>query len=384
MIFGSSGWCLQISEEVIVWRFVWRNSRWRCRCFKFRARETGDVGILAPEAEEDQMIRWSADDRFIQGQWPWYTWSVAAGSANSSCHGWRGPNSAAWDWSGLCRQWWRNTLIHCSSAGPCWNGLIKSSLMLDWTMTKLQPQLEQRSCVSQARRAMFEVVHLLLKTGVDFDKAFISGGATPLDIATQNSNFQVARLLLEAGGDYDKALATEGETRLHMAAGKGHLEAVRFSIESGVDRNSADANHGATPLYMAAQNGHCEVVRFLLETGVDCDTALSTTGATPLHSAAEKSHLGVPRLVLEAQADYDTALTTWRLAAGHSLRPRLLIFSMHTDSKKGTVGSLIIKSRMFSLLQKTSLPNWLQHCGFCMNQSIYLRPHQKHLEISDI
>ena len=60
MIFGSSGWCLQISEEVIVWRFVWRNSRWRCRCFKFCARETGDIGILAPEAEEDQMISgWS-------------------------------------------------------------------------------------------------------------------------------------------------------------------------------------------------------------------------------------------------------------------------------------------------------------------------------------
>ena len=116
-------------------------------------------------------IRWSADDRFIQGQWPWYTWSVAAGSANSSCHGGGrtplhhstgGCALAAWD-------------LDCAASDGETPSLQLSRAMLKWSDELPDAGLDYDK---QARRAMFEVVHLLLKTGVDFDKAFISGGAT--------------------------------------------------------------------------------------------------------------------------------------------------------------------------------------------------------------
>ena len=73
-------------------------------------------------------------------------------------------------------------------------------------------------------------------------------------MAAQRGHLQIVELLVKAGVDIDKATSETGTTPLHIATKRCHIEVVRLLIDSGADIYRARTVDAATPLQIAAQN----------------------------------------------------------------------------------------------------------------------------------
>ena len=73
-------------------------------------------------------------------------------------------------------------------------------------------------------------------------------------VAAQRGHLQIVELLVKAGIDIDKATSKTGTTPLHIATKRCHIEVVRLLIDSDADIYRARTVYAATPLQIAAQN----------------------------------------------------------------------------------------------------------------------------------
>ena len=78
---------------------------------------------------------------------------------------------------------------------------------------------------------------MLVKAGVEIDKATTSTGATPLHVADENAHEEVVDALIAAGADKSKATAVDGATPMYIAAQRGHWQVVELLVMAG-DRQS--------------------------------------------------------------------------------------------------------------------------------------------------
>ena len=87
-------------------------------------------------------------------------------------------------------------------------------------------------------------------------------GQTPLMCAVSSRQYDVVHWLLKQGVDLD-AKTLRGETAVRFAAFHGDIKMIHLLAEHGANLNIS--TFGATPLFIAAQIGHAEVVQFLVE-----------------------------------------------------------------------------------------------------------------------
>ena len=84
-----------------------------------------------------------------------------------------------------------------------------------------------------------------------------SAGITPIFFALTRRHYEVVRALAELGGDVNKGDRT-GVTPSLFACREGNTDAVRMLGELGADFNSPD-NEGCTCALIASSSGHYEV-----------------------------------------------------------------------------------------------------------------------------
>ncbi|CAJ1449817.1 unnamed protein product [Effrenium voratum] len=151
-----------------------------------------------------------------------------------------------------------------------------------------------------AERGHVEVVHCLLDSGADKDRADTRSRHTPMHDAAKNGHHEVVRCLLEAGAEKDKA-RIGGFTPLYVATRDGHTGVVRCLLHASAATDKADID-GRAPLHVAAWQGNLEVLRCLLDSGAEKDKP-DKSGRTPLHVAASKDREEAVRSLLAARAD---------------------------------------------------------------------------------
>jgi len=145
------------------------------------------------------------------------------------------------------------------------------------------------------------LVDLLLRRGVEVDKAKTTDGSTPLLEAAWRDHLKIVYMLIEAGADVNKTGTRIGCTALYMAAAKGHLKIVETLLQYKADVNKTGTT-GVTPLFIAAAGGHLETVRMLTAAGALVDK-VETNGWTPLLVAAQEGHNNIVEELIHSGAD---------------------------------------------------------------------------------
>jgi ankyrin len=222
-----------------------------------------------------------------------------------------------------------------------------------------------------ARDGDLDATQLLLDAGVDVNirsqpdpsekgggptyDATISGGSTPLLVATVRGHLELAEFLLDRGANPN--LLDAGYTPLHWAAAtweseianpsfgidgdsmsgihdrEGKLRLVKALLAHGADPNARATRRppafaggysevvGATPFLLASASADIEMMRLLLAAGADAKTP-TKTNTTPVMAAAgvfrrlgespvtEDQALEAVKLLLDLGADVKTVTTT--------------------------------------------------------------------------
>ena len=238
---------------------------------------------------------------------------------------------------------------------------------------------ERRRRFSASRRAISDVVALLLKSGAEVDPRD-NENQTPLLCALEGSgDGAVPQLLLEHGASFNVRDKND-QTPLHLASHRACSDVVALLLKLGADVDALD-NDRITPLLCALKVSNCDalgcglsdVVRLLLQSGADVDaqdndgmTPLfyvvhsstaqlllehgasvhlrNKNGQTPLHFAAEHDRIVVVALLLEFGAPVDapdndnmTPLCSLGILKGVAVAEVLLRHgaSVHVRSKNG-------------------------------------------------
>ena len=162
-----------------------------------------------------------------------------------------------------------------------------------------------------------DVVDALIRCKVDMDKATLDG-CTPLCIASQKGHLYVVEALLRSGADKGKAILssqeahsdadelplsgamTGGGTPLYVASFYGHSHVVDALLRNGADVNKA-MKDGATPLYIASENGQQGCVEVLVR--FNADMTLKWRGKTPLDTASSNGHANIVSILQAAAAE---------------------------------------------------------------------------------
>jgi ankyrin repeat protein len=112
-----------------------------------------------------------------------------------------------------------------------------------------------------------------------YNAAGLTGGFTPLHLATQAGNKAIVEYLLSLKADPNKKDPMK-KTALHIAIDSGHPDIALILITKGADVNATE-NHGLTPLHLAASERQVDVVASLLKAKASAK-AKSNYGETPL------------------------------------------------------------------------------------------------------
>jgi len=151
-----------------------------------------------------------------------------------------------------------------------------------------------------------ECVNILLKHGAEVDASDKgSVGGTALYASAEKGYVEIAKLLIEHGANVN-GRTKEGKTALMIAAAKGSSELVGLLIDKGADVNASD-HAGFTALISAAYNTASDkdafrVVKILLEHRANTDKSTSE-GITPLFGAISGGNLDIVRILIENGAD---------------------------------------------------------------------------------
>lgn len=160
-----------------------------------------------------------------------------------------------------------------------------------------------------------------LEEGLDPNRRLMrsrmSGGSSPLVLATLSGRQGCVRRLLEAGAD-PNGQDDGGLMALHFAARfeKGAEELIGLLLGFGADIEGR-ADSGCAPLHHAAGWASSEAIGFLVREGADLE-AMNESGSTPLMMAVasgEKESAACARLLLEAGARIDQRDKTGRDAS---------------------------------------------------------------------
>jgi ankyrin repeat protein len=119
-------------------------------------------------------------------------------------------------------------------------------------------------------------------------------------------HYDVIDLLLKSGVDINTPYKDGGATVLHMAAFKGDLDMLNSLIEHGADVNAID--YGGIPVLQFAVTGGAETVALLIKHGAD----VTKNNTTLLHFAVLMNKENIVRLFLQHGASVHTIDTLGR------------------------------------------------------------------------
>ena len=107
--------------------------------------------------------------------------------------------------------------------------------------------------------------------------SMLSGGSTPLTLASFLGHTDVVRELLADGADVNDRRHESGGTALISASYKNHTDVMRVLLkQDSIEINHTDTKTGRTALAWAAHRGHVAVVRLLLDAGADTESVDNT------------------------------------------------------------------------------------------------------------
>lgn len=164
------------------------------------------------------------------------------------------------------------------------------------------------------RNNHYEIAELLLKSGADVNKEYISIGSfdgfEPIFLAVQKSNKEMIKLLVKYDAKLDvnssyydspidlalknkdleilQELLSQGANPnityfddyypLNYAINEKNIEAIKVLLKGGADPNYQKRNAYHTPLGIAVKNGSTEIVKSLIENGADVNKTTAWGG----------------------------------------------------------------------------------------------------------
>lgn len=190
-------------------------------------------------------------------------------------------------------------------------------------------RLEQRNVygatplhLASANSNRADILLALLIAGANVNLTNIKG-YTPLHVAAERSEIPaIVAYLLVWGSDVNDRLPSPGRgvcisysritkncatTPLHMLSARGSTKDIlEIMLAAGADVNVLDEDE-RTPLHRAAATGDVEAVRTLLQSGANAE-ATDAQGETPLHTAAKRLNgsVDILKTLLAAGATPDT------------------------------------------------------------------------------
>lgn len=151
----------------------------------------------------------------------------------------------------------------------------------------------ETALLTALRRGHFDIVRLLLKSGVDPDLGkqkegyfFSSAGNRPLHYAVFSGRKDIVEALISKGAYLD-ITDKYGATPLHDVSGDSihrfDPKMARFLVKKGANPN-AQNDEGITPFHLVSGFGHTDTIRLFIEHGGRANLK-SRSGHTPLHFA---------------------------------------------------------------------------------------------------
>ena len=153
--------------------------------------------------------------------------------------------------------------------------------------------VELKESLAAKQNLLYQGIQQLLQKGTDLSQL--------LGTAYICKYYDIINLLLESGVDVNTPYQSGGATVLHMAAFKGDIDMLNFFIEHGADVNGTDA--AGIPVLQTAVIGGPESVALLLKHGAD----VTKNDSTLLHFAVLMNKEDIVRTFLNHGASVDTA-----------------------------------------------------------------------------
>lgn len=159
----------------------------------------------------------------------------------------------------------------------------------------------------------FEIILLLLKSGVDINKVFngTGGTTTVLHIAIERNDLLMVKFLLNYGPDLSIKSGKYQQSALHLAVAQNNLAIVKKLVKHGANLNAHDKYN--TVLITAVNNHGGEhhsgtnfipIIEFLLANGADVNAVdISANKQSALHNAVFQNHFTLVKLLVKYGAD---------------------------------------------------------------------------------
>lgn len=152
--------------------------------------------------------------------------------------------------------------------------------------------VELKESVTEKQKRLYQGIQQLLQEGADLSQL--------LGTAYIYHYYDIIDLLLESGVDINTPYQSGGITVLHMAAFKGNIDMLNFFIEHGANVNGIDA--AGIPVLQTAVIGGPETVALLLKHGAD----VTKNDSTLLHFAVLMNKEDIVRTFLNHGASVHT------------------------------------------------------------------------------
>lgn len=150
--------------------------------------------------------------------------------------------------------------------------------------------------------------------------------ALPVHYAASAGNVQILHKLLKAGLEADSALIADGWTALFHAAKAGHEEVLRILINTYHADVHRRANKGTVAIHTAAYHNHGKCIEVFLDAGLDVNVR-GRAGRTSLHWAAQEGSIDAVRVLLEKGANIFIEETNTCMTAVDIAKVKALEFS---------------------------------------------------------
>lgn len=158
--------------------------------------------------------------------------------------------------------------------------------------------VELKKSLKTKEALLQQKIQKLLTSGEDVSQLLIT--------AYIYTHYDIIDLLLKSGVDINTPYHNGGATVLHMAAMKGDLNMLNYFIEHGANVNGTDS--GGIPVLQTAIMGGPEAVQLLIEHGAD----VTKNDATLLHFAVLMNKEEIVRLFLKHGASVNVVDTLGR------------------------------------------------------------------------
>lgn len=183
------------------------------------------------------------------------------------------------------------------------NSEIVNMLLTYCTNVSSWDSKQQSPLYTAILKQRYDMIPLLLDTGIDIDFHSESNSETALHLATKQDNIKVVRQLLEKKCNVN-SLNDSNESALLIATCNGFKDIVKLLLENGGDINLAD-NTGHSPFFMACLYKQMSTIEIFLSNASTDINKQTDTGETPLISAVHYGDIDIVKLLLENKCDVD-------------------------------------------------------------------------------